>query len=179
MADWAGRGRLRRIHNDAAVDRQGLALAWTTVLPQAVLESAHDSFVDVLRNEASTISDHIAISACAVAEVSQRSCIFVGNQPLKLVVLVRVEASAVCLCLVPCVDFCLRSSWAAQSAISCHDVAIPSKTISPVGGVLDVLSASQLLLDVFHQCFLRSQTLLLAKARLCSFRCALGTRAAK
>ena len=68
-------------------------------------------------------------------------------------VLVRVEASAVCLRLIPGDDLRLRSTGTAKSAISCYDVAISTKSIAPIRCVLNVLCTSQLLLDVFHQRF--------------------------
>jgi len=94
---------LARIHNDTAVDREGLA-HWPRVsLSQTVLESAHRSFVDIFGDQAATISDDVAISPGSIAKVTQRSGFFAADESFELVVLVDVKTTAISLALEACV----------------------------------------------------------------------------
>lgn len=49
---------LRSIEYGASGDRQTTLLA-IVVLPEAILEIAHDSFVDILWNESTTVHDNV------------------------------------------------------------------------------------------------------------------------
>lgn len=95
---------LAGIDNNTTINGKSLAHWLRVVLAKTVLESALDTFVDVLRDVSTAISHHVAVTAGSITIVFQSSGFFAAIQPFELAMHAGVHTGTSRVSLESCLD---------------------------------------------------------------------------